>query len=126
MSANIFELEYEVRASAKMVFPYLSTASGLASWFADDVIIKPRGEFDFLWDGEHHIGHVNIKKQNKEVRIDLEGDDETYVNFELDTNEFTQSLFLKIIDASDMADSDEECAEIWDGLVEEMKDQFGG
>lgn len=125
MSVNIFELEYEVRASSKMVFPYLSTASGLASWFADDVIIKPKGEFDFLWDGEHHIGHVTIKKQNKEVLIDLEGEG-NYVSIELETNEFTQSLFLKIVDASDMADSDEECAEIWDGLVDELKDQFGG
>lgn len=122
---NVFELEYEVKASAKVVFPYLSTASDLALWFADDVIIRPNGQFDFIWDGENHLGSVQIKKQNKEVLIELEGD-ENYITFQLDTNEFTQSLFLKITDASDMADSEEECADIWDGLVDGLKDQFGG
>lgn len=127
MSTNIFELEYEIKASAKMVFPFLSSASGLASWFADDVNIKPNGLFDFIWDGENHLGRVNIKKANKTVVIELEdGDEDNAITFDLEVNEFTQSLFLKVVDGSDMADSDEECADIWDGLIDELKDQFGG
>ena len=83
--------------------------------------------FDFIWDGENHLGKVNVKKVNKSVVIELEGgDDDNTIMFDLEVNEFTQSLFLKVVDGSDMADSDEECADIWDGLIDELKDQFGG
>ena len=33
--------EYEFRASPKMLFQYISTASGLSQWFAQKVNIKP-------------------------------------------------------------------------------------
>jgi len=127
MSKNIFELEYEIKASAKMVFPYLSSASGLATWFAEDVNIMPNGLFDFIWDDESHLGKVSIKKANKTVVIDLEeGDEENKIIFDLDINEFTQSLFIKVTDGSDMADSFEESEEIWNALFEELREQFGG
>jgi len=125
MSVNIFELEYEIKASAKMVFPFLSSASGLATWFADDVNIKPNGMFDFIWDDESHLGSLTVKKANKTVVIDLE-EGENKIIFDLDINEFTQSLFIKVTDGSDMADSIEECEEIWDTLFEELREQFGG
>jgi len=37
MGKNKFITEFEINASQKILFPYLSTASGLAQWFADDV-----------------------------------------------------------------------------------------
>ncbi|MGB0194868.1 MAG: START-like domain-containing protein, partial [Schleiferiaceae bacterium] len=32
-----FELEFPLRASPKMLFPFLSSPSGLSEWFCDDV-----------------------------------------------------------------------------------------
>ena len=59
MSKQKFVGEYPINASRKMLFPYLSTASGLCEWFADDVNInninkktislKP-GPFVDMWD----------------------------------------------------------------------------
>ncbi len=48
-----FHAEYELRASPKMLYPYISTAAGLQQWFADKVTISPDHVFDFLWDKEN-------------------------------------------------------------------------
>ena len=40
MSKQKFVGEYPINASRKMLFPYMSTASGLSLWFADDVNIN--------------------------------------------------------------------------------------
>ena len=37
MEKEKFELEFPLRASPKMLFPFLSTPSGLSEWFCDDV-----------------------------------------------------------------------------------------
>ncbi|MFK7900091.1 MAG: START-like domain-containing protein [Cyclobacteriaceae bacterium] len=126
MSDTVFELEYEIKASIKMIFPYISSASGLANWFCDDVVIKPNGKHDFIWDNESHIGDINIKKMNKSVSIVYDEGDNNYVNLELTENEFTQSIFIKVEDASDMADTHEDCDDIWVALIDDLKENFGG
>ena len=40
MAKQKFVGEYPINASRKMLFPYLSTATGLCQWFADDVNIN--------------------------------------------------------------------------------------
>ncbi len=42
-----FEFEYEVKASPKVLYPYISTASGLQQWFAEKVTIKNGDNFNF-------------------------------------------------------------------------------
>ena len=44
MPKQKFVGEYQIKASRKMLFPYLSTATGLCQWFADDVNIN------YLWE----------------------------------------------------------------------------
>ena len=39
--------EYQINASRKMLFPYLSTATGLCQWFADDVNINNIDKLEF-------------------------------------------------------------------------------
>ena len=51
--------------------------------------------------------------------------DHSYIEFKLEENELTQTLFLKIIDYSDGYD-DEELEAIWEGLVGKLKEIVGG
>ena len=45
-----------INASRKMLFPYLSTASGLCEWFADDVNINNINKtLIFIVDGDERI-----------------------------------------------------------------------
>ena len=127
MAKNEYVGEFEFRASKKMLFPFFSTASGLAQWFADDVNIRPDKTFSFIWDGEESIAKLSSIRSNHHVRFDVvneEDDDPNFFEFTIDMNELTQSVYVRINDYSDM--DDEEAQELWDGLIHELKEIVGG
>lgn len=125
-----FIAEYELRASPKMLFPYVSTASGLSQWFASKVNTMPEQRFDFQWDNESHIARQVSMRQNKGVRFEFldtaeNGSDNNYVDFRVDQSELTQSTFLRITDYSTTTDEDE-LRDLWDGLMDKLKEIVGG
>ncbi|MCR9251381.1 MAG: START-like domain-containing protein [bacterium] len=127
MSKVTFNGEYEFRASKKMLFPYINTASGLAQWFADDVNINADKEFIFLWDGEENKARMAASRINSFVKFEFlngDEDDPNHVEFKLDMNELTQSVYLRITDYSDM--DVEEAQELWDSLIHDLKEIVGG
>ena len=124
-----FITEYELRASPKMLFPYISTASGLSQWFASKVNTMPEQRFDFQWDNESHIARQVSMRQNKGVRFEFldtdgQGSDNNYVDFRVDQSELTQSTFLRITDYSPTTDQDE-LNDLWDGLMDKLKEIVG-
>ena len=124
-----FITEYELRASPKMLFPYISTASGLSQWFASKVNTMPEQRLDFQWDNESHIAKQVSMRQNKGVRFEfLETDenntDNNYVDFRVEQSELTQSTFLKITDYSSNTD-EEELQDLWNGLMDKLKEIVG-
>ncbi|QJD80006.1 START-like domain-containing protein [Spirosoma rhododendri] len=130
MEKHKFVTEYELRASPKMLFPYISTASGLSQWFASKVNTMPEQRFDFQWDNESHIARQVSMRQNKGVRFEFldtaadEGDDNNYVDFRVDQSELTQSTYLRITDYSGTTD-DDELVDLWDGLIDKLKEIVG-
>lgn len=131
MAKTKFTAEFEIRASKKMLYPYLHSASGLSQWFADDVNINEDKEFIFKWDGKEHVAVPISQRTNHHVKFEFtpeNGDDEedpSYLEFRLDQNELTQSVFLKVTDYSDTGD-EEELEDLWDGLVGNLKEIVGG
>lgn len=124
-----FVTEYELRASPRMLFPYISTASGLSQWFAAKVNTMPEHHFDFQWDNESHIARQVSIRQNKGIRFEFvntgeNGSDNNYVDFRVDQSELTQSTFLRITDYSATADEDE-LQDLWDGLIDKLKEIVG-
>ncbi|GAB3956065.1 hypothetical protein GCM10028805_44760 [Spirosoma harenae] len=124
-----FVAEYELRASPKMLFPYISTASGLSQWFASKVNTMPEQRFDFQWDNESHIARQVSMRQNKGVRFEFlnTNDDESdnnYVDFRVEQSELTQSTFLRITDYSGTTD-EEELKDLWDGLMDKLREIVG-
>jgi uncharacterized protein YndB with AHSA1/START domain len=124
--------EYEIRASAKMIYPYLNTASGLSQWFAEDVNIKNDEKvYHFIWEGENHFAKLTAQRTNAHVKFEflpenaVDEKDPSYIEFKIDTNELTQSVYLKIIDYSDMED-EEELKDLWDNLIDALKEIVGG
>lgn len=129
MSKYKFVQEFELRASPKVLFPYISTASGLQQWFASRVNTKEDHTLDFIWDGESHYARVSSLRLNKSVRFDFlntgEGDrDLNYVEFKLDVSELTQSTYLKVADYSSNADV-EDLQSLWEGLIDNLKEIVG-
>jgi len=120
--------EFEFNASKKMLFPYFSTASGLAQWFADDVNINNEDKvYTFIWDGDETQAKLTSNRTNHHVRFDVndEGDDDpNYFEFKIDVNELTQSVYVRVIDYSDM--DQDEANELWESLIHDLKEIVGG
>ena len=127
MAKSKFLYEYEINASKKMLYPYFTTASGLAQWFADDVTIDEDHNFNFIWEGEDHKAKMVSHRTNSFVKFLFltEEDDRYYVEFKIDLNELTQTTFIKVIDYSDFEDKEEQ-GEVWENLLHTLKEIVGG
>lgn len=124
-----FVAEFEFRASPKMLFPYISSASGLSQWFANKVNTLSDHKYDFQWDNESHIARQVSLRQNKSVRFEFletgeNSHDNNYVDFRIDQSELTQSTFLRVTDYSTNTDP-EELKDLWDGLLDKLKEIVG-
>ncbi len=126
MSKEKFVGEYPINASKKMLFPYMSTASGLAQWFADDVNIDEDKVFTFFWDGDENKAKIASIRTNSHVRFEFLEDEEDpgYVEFKLEMNELTQEVFIRVTDYSDI-DMDE-AQDLYGSLINELKVIVGG
>ncbi|MCA6073234.1 START-like domain-containing protein [Fulvivirga sedimenti] len=131
MSKHLFTADFEINASKKMLYPYLSSASGLAQWMADDVTINEDKVYNFIWDEEDHFATMVSHRTNHYVRYEFlpedeeDEDDPSYFELRLELNELTQSVFIKVIDYSDM-DDNEELYDLWEGLIDNLKETVGG
>ena len=111
-----FTTEYELRSSPKVLFPYISTASGLEQWFAEKVTVLPDHRFDFQWDGSSHFARQTAHRLNKSVRFEFEDDGES--------SEDTNFVEMRIIDHSQSMD-EAELSSLWNGLMDSLKEIVG-
>ena len=68
MVKNKFIADYQINTSKKIVFHYLSTASGLQEWFADKVDDKNE-LFVFNWGGSVEKAEVLEREQDRVIRF---------------------------------------------------------
>ena len=132
MVKNKFVADFQINTSRKIIFPYLSTASGLSQWFADDVTINEDKVYNFIYDGEDHFAKAVIMRNNHNVKFEFfepdspdEDKEKAYIEFRLDENELTQTFFLRVTDYSDVYDEEEQMS-IWEGLIGTLKEIIGG
>tara|TARA_B100000003_G_scaffold189223_1_gene186287 strand:- start:1929 stop:2324 length:396 start_codon:yes stop_codon:yes gene_type:complete len=130
MAKQKFVGEYPINASRKMLFPYLSTATGLCQWFADDVNINNIDKtLIFLVDGEERIAVIDSIKNNRYVRFRFLNEDEKpkendTLEFRLEINELTQEVFVRVEEFTESDDLDESF-QIWDNLLAQLKEIIG-
>ena len=119
--------EYQINASRKMLFPYLSTATGLCQWFADDVNINNIDKtLIFILDGDERIAVIDSIKNNRYVKFRFLNEDEKpkendTLEFRLEINELTQSVFVRVEEYTDTDDL-EESYQIWENLLSQLKE----
>ena len=112
MAKQKFVGEYPVNASRKMLFPYLSSATGLCQWFADDVNINNIDKtLIFIIDGEERVAVIDSIKNNRFVKFrflnnDEKPQDNDTLEFRLEINELTQSVFIRVEEYTETDDLD--------------------
>jgi uncharacterized protein YndB with AHSA1/START domain len=120
-----FNAEFELRASPKVLFPYLSTASGLQQWFCEKAVNIDSHTLDLIWDQDHHVAKIVSQRLNKSVKFDFisanpEEKDHNYLELRLETSDLTQSTYLKVTDYSENSDVDE-LDDLWTEFVSCLK-----
>ena len=122
--------EYPINASRKMLFPYLSTATGLCQWFADDVNINNIDKtLIFIVDGEERIAVIDSINKNRYVKFRFLMDGEKpkendTLEFRLEVNDLTQEVFVRVEEYTE-SDDLEESYQIWDNLLAQLKEIIG-
>lgn len=128
MTKAEFVGEYEMRASKKMLYPFISSASGLSQWFADDVNINNEDKvLTIIWDGDENKAKIISSRINHHVKfefLDEDSDDPNTLEFVLDVNELTNTVFIRVSDYSDM-DIDE-AKDLWESFIHNLKEIVGG
>ena len=125
MSEKIkYELEFPIQASPNMLYQYISTASSLSEWFADNV--NSRGKiFSFFWDGIEEKAELISYKNNKYVRFKwLENDDETFFEINIVVDELTKDVSLVVFDFAE-EDEVEEGKMLWESQISDLKQVIG-
>lgn len=118
-------LEYILNCSPKVLYPRLSSASGLAEWFADNVNLDGK-YYAFIWDGDKQRAEVLAKKENAYVRFKWDNDDDgrAYFEFRINIDELTNEVALIITDFV-YPEEETETSELWDKQVEQLKRVVG-
>ena len=129
MALSKFVTEQEINASRRMLYPYISTPSGLAQWFADDCTVDEDKVFYFKWEDEVHKAKMVAHRTNSYARFEFFEDEDDgecpYVELRVEINELTQTVFIRIIDYSDIND-ELESRELWENLFNNLKEIVGG
>jgi len=115
------ELEYLVNVSPNILFSRLSTPSGLAEWFADDIYVQ-EGIFRFIWSNAEQQAKLLHTKKNQCVRfkwVDDE-DSQSYFEFRIAKDELTGDVALIITDFATKNEK-EDAIELWDTQISNLK-----
>ena len=119
-----YELEFPIQASPNMLYQYISSASNLSEWFADNV--NSRGKiFSFFWDGVEERAELISFKNNKYVRFKwLDNDDDSFFEINIVVDELTKDDSLVVFDFAE-EDEVEEGKMLWESQISDLKQVIG-
>lgn len=129
MSKVKYNFEFEINAPAALLYSYLTIPKSIGLWFADKVT-ESNGIFNFVWDNDDHQAKIAGQKNNQWVKFQFlpkpgeDASDPAFTEFRIETNELTQTCFLKITDYS--AEEDPQIAnELWKNIIFNLKESLG-
>ena len=125
------EQEFEFHASANILYPYLSTLSGLEQWFAESATVGSDRIWNIVWDGENHFARKIIDQKNKHVKYEFlsadkkEIEDPNTLEFFVEKNDFTGFYYVRVVDYSE-EDDEEELMDLWEQIMQGLHDVVAG
>ncbi len=122
-----YEIEFPISSSPQLLYQYISTPSGLAEWFADDV--NSRGEFfTFIWNDSEEKARLASKKSGEKVKFKWvdENNKDTDLFFELHilVDELTKDVSLMVVDFA-FQDELDEAKLLWENQISDLKHLLG-
>lgn len=125
-SKKKIQLEFIVHASERSIYSAISTPSGLAEWFCDDVNVN-KDIYTFIWDGSPEEAELLGKKTNAYIKFHWVADEEekSFFEFRLRKDEMTNEIALIVTDFVE-EDEEEEAILLWENQINDLKHSIGG
>ena len=121
---NRIELEYPINCSPAVLHNRLSTASGLAEWFADDVRVKGK-VYTFMWEGSEQTAEMVQNRDSKLVRFNwMDQEEDVYFEFRINKDELTGDVSLVVVDFAEPGE-EEEVVDLWNSQISDLKRALG-
>jgi len=122
----LYELEYPIHSSIKILYERLSTPSGLSEWFADDVNVNRDGIYTFTWEGSSQDAVLISKKKGEHIRFRwLDSEEDEYFEFRIQIDELTSDVSLIVTDFAEDEDDKEDATNLWDTQIDNLKHLIG-
>lgn len=119
-----FTVEFTMRSSPKILYGFLSTASGLEEWFADKVNIR-ENIYTFVWEGSEQRSKIVHKRENQLVRFKwIDDPEDTYMEFDIQTDDLTSDVALIVTDFA-VPEDIEETRQLWDTQIHNLRQIIG-
>jgi len=119
-----FTLEYIIRSSPMILYDFLTTATGLQQWFADEVDNDGR-EFSFTWRGDTERADLVSTEDDDFIRYRWEWQDANeYFEFRIDKTEITNDTILYVTDFAEERDIDN-AKRLWDAQIHNLIKRIG-
>ena len=121
---NEIRLEFFLKTSPAVLFSRISTPSGLAEWFADNVIESGK-IFTFIWGSSEQKAVILTKTPNESITfrwLDMELGYE--FGFKILKDELTGDVALIVTDNID-DDDVEDTQNLWNSQVLKLKQMIG-
>ena len=118
------ELEYQIRSSSSVLFSRLSTASGLAEWFSDNVLVDG-SKYTFVWGKTSQTAELLSIRPLESVKFKWLDSDEPYeFEFYIVLGEIIEALSLMVVDHVDEAD-EADVIKMWDASINRLRKAIG-
>lgn len=119
------EMEFEMHSSVGILYSYISTATGLQSWFADNVNVHNQ-VFDFSWeDGTGNSAEMMKNQYNKYVRFHWKdaAEDESF-ELHIVQDELTGDVELLVVDYCNEGE-EEATRMLWESQIDALRALIG-
>ena len=126
MTKEKFHIEFVFdKASKNRLWDYLSTAAGLAEWFADSVVVDGK-LFTFQWKNSINEAEITGIAPNNYIRFHWLEDEspDTFFEFHLHKIELTGGLSLMITDFAEKNEKESAIA-LWETQIKTLKRALG-
>ena len=124
-SKNIFQIEFPIRSSLKILFNQISTPSGLSEWFADNVNLNGKN-YTFFWDGDEQEAELLTKKNNQSIKFRWSDEPkDTFFELKIVVDDITQDISLIVTDFAEDKEDEEEAKLLWNKQIEKLRQSIG-
>ncbi len=119
-----FTLEFIIRSSAKVLYDFLITPTGLSQWFADQVDNEGNTYF-FTWNGVEDQAELISTDDDDYIRFQWDYQDEDeYFEFRIEKGEITGDTILYITDFADPSEVESQ-KQLWQSQIKELSKRIG-